>query len=47
MIGLCVSVPGDCTIYLVYAGLVLVVANVAFMKKYYHLHEVYLRSVGK
>ena len=34
-------------IYLVAAGLVLVVAYVVFMKKYYHLHEEYLASLKK
>ena len=33
-------------IYLVVAGLVLAVAYVLFMKKYYHLHEEYLRSLS-
>ena len=32
-------------IYLVGAALVLVVAYVLFMKKYYHLHEEYLNSL--
>lgn len=32
-------------IYLVVAGLVLAVAYVLFMKKYYHLHEEYLRGL--
>ena len=34
-------------IYLVVAGLVLAVAYVLFMKKYYHLHEEYLESLKK
>ena len=34
-------------VYLVGAGLVLAVAYVAFMKKYYHLHEEYLASLKK
>lgn len=34
-------------VYLVCAGVVLVVAYVAFMKKYYHLHEEYLKSLYK
>ena len=34
-------------IYLVVVALVLVGAYVAFMKKYYHLHEVYLESLKK
>ena len=34
-------------IYLVVAGLVLAVAYVLFMKKYYHLHEEYLASLKK
>ena len=34
-------------IYLVAAGLVLVVAYVVFMKKYYHLHEEYLARLKK
>ena len=34
-------------IYLVVAGLVLAVAYVVFMKKYYHLHEEYLASLKK
>jgi len=34
-------------IYLVMAGLVLAVAYVLFMKKYYHLHEEYLASLKK
>ena len=34
-------------IYLVVVALVLAGAYVLFMKKYYHLHEEYLRSVGK
>ena len=34
-------------IYLVSAGLVLAVAYVVFMKKYYHLHEEYLASLKK
>ena len=33
--------------YLIIVGLLLVVAYVLFMKKYYHLHEEYLRSLGK
>ena len=33
-------------IYLVMAGLILAVAYVLFMKKYYHLHEEYLRSIS-
>ena len=32
-------------IYLICVGLVLVGAYVAFMKKYYHLHEEYLESL--
>lgn len=32
-------------IYLIVAGLVLAVAYVLFMRKYYHLHEEYLRSL--
>ena len=31
--------------YLISAGLVLAAAYVLFMKKYYHLHEEYLRSL--
>lgn len=34
-------------IYLVVAGLVLAGAYVVFMKKYYHLHEEYLKSLNK
>ena len=34
-------------IYLVGAGLVLAVAYVAFMRKYYYLHENYLKSFEK
>ena len=34
-------------IYLIGAGLVLAVAYVVFMKKYYHLHEEYLKSLEK
>lgn len=34
-------------IYLVLAGIVLAVAYVLFMKKYYHLHEEYLASLKK
>ena len=34
-------------IYLIVAGLVLAVAYVLFMKKYYHLHEEYLASLKK
>ena len=34
-------------IYLVAAGIVLAVAYVVFMKKYYHLHEEYLASLKK
>lgn len=34
-------------IYLVVAGIVLAVAYVLFMKKYYHLHEEYLESLKK
>ena len=34
-------------IYLVVAGIVLAVAYVLFMKKYYHLHEEYLASLKK
>ncbi|MBQ5376064.1 MAG: hypothetical protein IIU45_04250, partial [Lachnospiraceae bacterium] len=34
-------------IYLVVAGLVLVVAYVLFMRKYYYLHEQYLKSLEK
>ena len=33
-------------IYLVMAGLILAVVYVLFMKKYYHLHEEYLRSIS-
>lgn len=33
--------------YLIIVGLLLVVAYVLFMSKYYHLHEEYLRSLGK
>lgn len=32
-------------IYLIVAGLVLALAYVLFMKKYYHLHEAYLKSI--
>ena len=34
-------------IYLIGAGLVLAVAYILFMKKYYHLHEEYLNSLNK
>ena len=34
-------------IYLIVVGLLLIVTYVLFMKKYYHLHEEYLRSLGK
>ena len=34
-------------LYLVVALVVLAVAYVAFMKKYYHLHEEYLASLKK
>lgn len=34
-------------IYLIVVGLLLVGAYVLFMKKYYHLHEEYLASLGK
>ena len=34
-------------IYLVCVGVLLVVAYVGFMKKYYHLHEEYLASLKK
>ena len=34
-------------IYLVMAGVLLAVAYVLFMRKYYHLHEEYLRSIKK
>ena len=34
-------------IYLIVVALVLVGAYVAFMKKYYHLHEKYLESLKK
>ena len=34
-------------VYLVCAGVVLVVAYVVFMKKYYHLHEKYLESLKR
>ena len=34
-------------IYLIGAGLILAVAYVLFMKKYYHLHEEYLNSLKK
>jgi uncharacterized membrane protein len=34
-------------VYLVCAGSLLVVAYVAFMRKYYHLHEDYLASLKK
>ena len=34
-------------IYLIAAAVVLSVAYVAFKKKYYHLHEEYLRSIGR
>ena len=34
-------------IYLIAAGIVLAVAYVLFMKKYYHLHEEYLKSLNK
>ncbi len=32
-------------IYLIVVGIVLVAAYVLFMKKYYHLHEEYLKSL--
>ena len=32
-------------IYLICAGLILAVAYVLFMRKYYHLHEAYLKSL--
>jgi hypothetical protein len=34
-------------IYLIAAGIVLAVAYVLFMKKYYHLHEEYLKSLNE
>ena len=34
-------------IYLIVAGVVLSLAYVLFMKKYYHLHEEYLKSLEK
>ena len=34
-------------IYLIVAAVVLIAAYVAFMKKYYHLHEEYLASLKK
>ena len=34
-------------IYLICAGLMLAVAYVLFMRKYYHLHEEYLASLSK
>lgn len=34
-------------VYLIVVGVVLVVAYVVFMRKYYHLHEEYLASLGK
>ena len=34
-------------IYLIVAGIVLALAYVVFMKKYYHLHEAYLASLKK
>ena len=34
-------------IYLVVAGIVLAVAYVLFMRKYYYLHEQYLKSLEK
>ena len=34
-------------IYLVGVGVLLVGAYVVFMKKYYHLHEEYLKSLEK
>ena len=33
--------------YLVVVALVLIAAYVLFMKKYYHLHEEYLKSLEK
>ena len=34
-------------IYAVAAGLILAIAYILFMKKYYHLHEAYLKSLNK
>ncbi len=34
-------------IYLVAVLIVLAVAYVVFMRRYYHLHEAYLREIGK
>ena len=34
-------------VYLLCAGVVLVLAYVAFMRRYYHLHEEYLKSIGQ
>lgn len=34
-------------IYLIGVGVVLVIAYILFMKKYYHLHEEYLKSIAK
>ena len=34
-------------VYLLCGGIVLVLAYVAFMRKYYHLHEEYLKSIGQ
>ena len=34
-------------VYMIVAGIVLVLAYIAFMRKYYHLHEEYLESIGK
>lgn len=34
-------------VYMIVAGIVQVLAYIAFMRKYYHLHEEYLESIGK
>ena len=34
-------------VYMIVAGIALVLAYIAFMRKYYHLHEEYLESIGK
>lgn len=34
-------------VYLIGVGVVLVIAYILFMKKYYHLHEEYLKSIAK
>ena len=45
--GLCPNTVLAHWVYLLGAGVVLAVAYVLFMRKYYHLHEEYLERVKK